>query len=202
MTLAEEVKAAFEDGRLRVEVDEPVSVGNYTSAVAGGGLEPGGKVTWVHVISKPAGGEIRGYAKIGDELRLRLPAYPMHWDEVDAEVCRRLGCTRVVLPQRKRPPIECKVCGETKPWEESGQHMCNACFDKKAAAKEAERYCKCCCCGEGFYTDKPQDPERDTGFGTCARCHELVAKSWVKHGFPGERPITMAQAKERLNTYA
>jgi hypothetical protein len=48
----------------------------------------------------------------------------------------------------------------------------------------------------------PHDPERDIGFGTCGSCHDMVAKSWVKHGFPGDRPITMEQAMERLRKYA
>ena len=63
-------------------------------------------------------------------------------------------------------------------------------------------YFRCHCCDEVFKTSKPQDPQRDTGFGTCERCHDLVSRGWVKHGFPGERPITMEQARERLNTYA
>lgn len=157
-----EVREAFAEGTLRVEVDAPVGAGNLTSHVAGG-LELGGQVTWVHVLSKPAGGEIRGYAKVGDVLRLRLPAYPVHWTELDAEVCERLGCVRVQLPRA---------------------------------------HFRCHCCGDGFYTDKPQDPERDDGFGTCDRCHDFVSRGWVKHGFPGERPITLEEAKARLNAYA
>ena len=65
-----------------------------------------------------------------------------------------------------------------------------------------ERRFMCHCCGESFRSSKPPDPERDTGYGTCPRCHEMVAQSWVKHGFPGDRPITMEQAKARLQKHA
>lgn len=64
------------------------------------------------------------------------------------------------------------------------------------------RYTRCHCCGAGFRSAKPQDPERDTGFGTCDACHARVAASWVRWGFPGERPITLEQALKRLATYA
>lgn len=64
------------------------------------------------------------------------------------------------------------------------------------------RYVSCHCCGASWYTDKPQDPERDTGYGTCESCHEYVAASWVRHGFPGERPITLTEARARLARYA
>lgn len=49
----------------------------------------------------------------------------------------------------------------------------------------SERHFECHCCGNGFYTTKPQDPQRDTGYGTCEACYPRVAESWVKHGFPG-----------------
>jgi hypothetical protein len=68
--------------------------------------------------------------------------------------------------------------------------------------KTRRRYCRCCCCGSTWYTDKPHDPERDTGYGTCTDCHERVAASWVKYGFPGDRPITLEAARERLARYA
>jgi hypothetical protein len=64
------------------------------------------------------------------------------------------------------------------------------------------RTVECHCCGHRFKTDKPHDPERDYGFGTCEGCHSCVALSWVKHGFPGDRPITTEQALERLRKYA
>jgi hypothetical protein len=67
---------------------------------------------------------------------------------------------------------------------------------------QPRRYTSCHCCGASFYTDKPQDPERDTGFGTCEECYPMVSASWVKHGFPGERPITIEDAYARLKRYA
>jgi hypothetical protein len=68
--------------------------------------------------------------------------------------------------------------------------------------KPANRYVRCACCGTGFYSNKPQDPERDIGFGHCKDCHKYVAESWVKHGFPADRPITLEQALARLEKYA
>lgn len=97
---AADVAAAFVDGRLSVRVDEPTrSSGQRDSMVCGGSAaDSEGMVTWVHVMSKPAGGEVRGYAKVGQELRLRLPEYVVEWTALDAEMCRRIGCVRVVRP--------------------------------------------------------------------------------------------------------
>ncbi|WP_163869637.1 hypothetical protein [Myxococcus eversor] len=97
---ASEVPRAFDDGRLYLLVDTPVrSSGHRDSGVCGGNAaDADGMVTWVHVISRPAGGEVRGYARVGGELRLRLPAYPLEWHELDAEVLHRIGCARVVAP--------------------------------------------------------------------------------------------------------
>ncbi len=63
------------------------------------------------------------------------------------------------------------------------------------------KYFRCACCGNGFWTEKPQDVERDTGYGTCEDCHDRVAKSWVKYGFTC-KPINMAEATLRLATFA
>lgn len=41
----------------------------------------------------------------------------------------------------------------------------------------------CCCCGSSFRSNKPQDPDRDTGFGTCTDCHDFILVYAVKHGF-------------------
>jgi len=60
----------------------------------------------------------------------------------------------------------------------------------------------CHCCGIGFGSIKQPDSERDVGYGTCAGCAPQVAASWVKHGFPGDRPITLEQALARLARYA
>lgn len=92
-----DVAAAFARGDVYLIVDAPVRSDGYRDSGVYGGeaADAAGKVTWVHVISKGAGGEVRGYAKVGNELRLRMPAYPLEWPELDAEVCRQLQCTRV-----------------------------------------------------------------------------------------------------------
>lgn len=33
--------------------------------------------------------------------------------------------------KRVQPEVVCKVCKESKAWEVSGAHMCNACFDSR-----------------------------------------------------------------------
>jgi hypothetical protein len=53
----------------------------------------------------------------------------------------------------------------------------------------------CHCCGERFRTDKPRDPQRDIGYGTCEACHPRVAESWAKHGFPGVTDLASALAR-------
>lgn len=51
----------------------------------------------VHVVSKPAGCEIRGYIQVGDgALLLRTPAYPPDWPELDEQVSRLMGLPVVV----------------------------------------------------------------------------------------------------------
>lgn len=64
------------------------------------------------------------------------------------------------------------------------------------------RSIQCHCCGESYTTDKPQDPQRDTGYGTCPKCNVRVAESWHKHGFPGDKPMSMSDAFAWLNKYA
>lgn len=87
------VLEAFAAGDLRVQVDEPVLVTQQLAAFVGDDLvKPGTKVRVVHVISKPARGEVRGYVLVEGEttLRLRLPCYSGDWPEMDAEVGRRV----------------------------------------------------------------------------------------------------------------
>lgn len=64
------------------------------------------------------------------------------------------------------------------------------------------KYYRCHCCGAAFLTNKPQDFQRDTGYGTCDDCHERVAASWVKYGGPGSKQLTLDEAKDRLRQYA
>jgi hypothetical protein len=56
---------------------------------------------------------------------------------------------------------------------------------------------ECHCCGAYFQSAKPADPERDVGFGTCEKCHPMVAASWAKHGFPGVSDLESARARLR-----
>lgn len=53
-----------------------------------------GHVDLIHVISKYAGGEIRGYMRgvgSGEAWRLRRPATPVAWPEIDRAVAAALG---------------------------------------------------------------------------------------------------------------
>jgi len=97
---ASDESQAFDDGVLYLHVvprqkyyrdwSGHVRAGEYMSS-------EGARFTTVHVISRPAGGEIRGYIQIEDgALLLRTPAYPPDWPELDAEVSRRLGLPVVV----------------------------------------------------------------------------------------------------------
>ncbi len=59
----------------------------------------------------------------------------------------------------------------------------------------------CHCCGQVFSSDKPHDPERDTGFGTGDCCRERVIADWVKHSVV--RGITTVEAmRARFAPYA
>lgn len=63
------------------------------------------------------------------------------------------------------------------------------------------RHYRCAFCDVSFRSDKPQDPERDRGFGTCESCKPTIAADMVKHGFAG-RKYTLDEAKARQNKYA
>lgn len=84
------VEAAFEDGRIFIQVDEERTLHPYLSFVDRP-AKWNGKGALVHVISKPAGGEIRGYVLIDGRLHMRLPNYAGDWPELDAAVTRRLN---------------------------------------------------------------------------------------------------------------
>lgn len=49
-----------------------------------------GPFATVHVMSRPAGGQVRGYVRINGILYLGRPAYPQEWDDLD--LSRRLQC--------------------------------------------------------------------------------------------------------------
>lgn len=65
----------------------------------------------------------------------------------------------------------------------------------------ARWYRICSCCGSAEYVSKPQDPERDRGYGTCDRCRPVIIADMVKCGFAG-RQYTEEQAAERMARYA
>ena len=97
-----EVEAAFADGRLYITVDDQFertgrTLSPHLSFVARPATWDGhGKL--VHVISRPAHGEIRGYVLINGLLHLRLPNYAGDWPELDAAVARRLLAGMAVSP--------------------------------------------------------------------------------------------------------
>lgn len=85
-----DVETAFGDGRLSIIVDDERSLSLHLSFIA----RPAkwdGRGAVVHVVSRPAGGEIRGYVLIAGVLHLRLPNYAGEWPELDAAVERRLN---------------------------------------------------------------------------------------------------------------
>jgi len=96
-----EIETAFSDGRLSVVLDDRISEGTsvFTSNFLGRDeVKPSlveGKPTlplrWVHVMSKPAKGEIRGYALVNGKLHVRLPDYVGPWPELDQAVATKLG---------------------------------------------------------------------------------------------------------------
>lgn len=90
-----EIEAAFADDRLFIEVDAEKQLHPYLSFVD----RPAkwdGVGALVHVISRPAGGEIRGYVLIDGKLHLRLPNYAGNWPELDAAVARRINARSAV----------------------------------------------------------------------------------------------------------
>lgn len=61
----------------------------------------------------------------------------------------------------------------------------------------------CCCCGAVIVTDKPQDPDRDHGFGTCDACFAWrLRASWIREGCGGSGPMTPEQTDARHARYA
>lgn len=97
-----EVEAAFADGRLYLILGEVQPLTRLTADFVGAdsyGVKAAGKLRWVHVISKPAGGEIRGYAIVEGEnvLRIRLPNYRGDWPELDNAVQERTHATGTVV---------------------------------------------------------------------------------------------------------
>ena len=61
-------------------------------------------------------------------------------------------------------------------------------------------YYRCSCCGSGYRLNKPQDPERDTGWGFCFSCKHHMIADWVKYGHAG-KDQTPEQAEARFALY-
>lgn len=95
-TCARCIEAAFADGRLRLLIDEPRSRQHFASMFVGEKVARGEQLRVIHVLSRPAGGEIRGYVLTDDDvLRLRLPEYAGAWPALDAAVSSRVGARSV-----------------------------------------------------------------------------------------------------------
>ncbi len=94
------VAEAFRDGRVYLQIDPPRPLGGRAAAFVGDrAIAPTATIRLVHVMSKPAGGEIHGYVLTEDgALRLRLPCYTGPWPEMDAEVLARVPGARSVAP--------------------------------------------------------------------------------------------------------
>jgi hypothetical protein len=59
------------------------------------------------------------------------------------------------------------------------------------------RWMRCNCCGIEFQSRKPQDPERDTGYGSCELCFADLVFDRIMHDFE-----TLEQAVQHLMRYA
>lgn len=82
-------------GALGLIVDEP----KPSHAHFGPWKNKGEKYALIHVMSRPAGGEIRAYWREEGTtvLRLRYPAYPAEWPELDEAVRLLLGASEVLV---------------------------------------------------------------------------------------------------------
>ena len=101
---ASDVEAAFLDGRLSLLIDGPTKEPMWRFNYAGGhGSQAEGRL--VHVMSRPAGGEIRGYVLTSDGvLRLRMPCYSGRWPEMDEAVRVRVGASTVFIGEASDEP--------------------------------------------------------------------------------------------------
>lgn len=78
---------------LYILVDSPTRhMGDSRSAAARCNVRIGDDYQLIHVISRPAGGEIRGYVLSGGVAVLRRHSHPEKWPEVDAAVAEALRC--------------------------------------------------------------------------------------------------------------
>jgi len=63
-------------------------------------------------------------------------------------------------------------------------------------------YFRCVCCGAVFYTDKPQNPNLDTGRGVGNECRERLARSYERDGFASWQSMPRAESEAMFNRYA
>ena len=95
MSDPQDIRDAFAAGRLCLIVDAPRELDRVP--FVGDAMHEGARGRVVHVMSRPAGGEIRGYVMLDDDgmLRERCPR-PIRWREMDLVVAERLGASRIV----------------------------------------------------------------------------------------------------------
>lgn len=48
--------------------------------------------------------------------------------------------------------------------------------DRSPDYEEGGRVFMCCCCAQYFTSTKPQNPQRDKGYGTCRRCRHRISQ--------------------------
>lgn len=89
-----DVESAFADGRLSIIVDDERTLDPRRSSFVARPVKWDGHGAFVHVMSSPAGGEIRGYVLIKGALHLRLPNYAGEWPELNTAVERRLNARK------------------------------------------------------------------------------------------------------------
>lgn len=63
------------------------------------------------------------------------------------------------------------------------------------------RYFLCTCCRAVVKSDKPNDPNLDTGYGRCEVCKPILILDMVKYGWAG-RDMTEETARAHVNHHA
>lgn len=88
----DDVHAAFASGTLRLVIDDESKFDSRRTGMFRGcnRWKDGEPIRIVHVVSKSAGGEIRGYVIVRQELYERGPSY-MRWPAMDREVSRQIA---------------------------------------------------------------------------------------------------------------
>lgn len=96
----DDVTEAIQAGRVYVVTGKPRPMSRDLGGFIGEhGVAYGDLIRFVHVVSKPAGGEIRGYVLTADgRLRLRLPCRSGRWDAMDRAVLAQVDGARSIAP--------------------------------------------------------------------------------------------------------